>query len=179
MWTAEELEASVPRVLIAQPSWKVTASHNPAAAPGALTFTTWNTAAPQQPGMWFQVELPDAVRLTEIQFESPGQGGRGGGGGRGRGAVPPGEAAPGAPAAPAPPPVFTPPPPASPRQFKVEVSMDGSSWGSPIAQGEGKGTSTVITFAPVRAKYVRITQTGTAEPPVNWSIQRLRLYEVN
>jgi mono/diheme cytochrome c family protein/glucose/arabinose dehydrogenase len=177
MWTPEELEASQPRLLLAQPSWKVTASHNPAAAPGALTFTTWNTAAPQQPGMWFQVELPEAVRLAEIQFESPGQGGRGGGGGRGRGAAPP-EGAPGAAPAPAAPPAFTPPPPASPRQFKVEVSMDGTTWSAPVAEGEGKAPSTVIPFAPVRARFVRITQTATAEPPTPWSIQRLRLYEV-
>ena len=45
--------------------------------------------------------------------------------------------------------------------------MDGTSWGTPVAEGEGKGQSTVITFAPVRAKYVRITQTGTAEPPTD------------
>jgi hypothetical protein len=55
--------------------------------------------------------------------------------------------------------------------------MDGTSWGPPVAEGVGKGQSTAITFAPVRAKYVRITQTGTAEPPTPWSIQRLRLYE--
>ena len=158
MWTPEDLEASQPRLMLAQPSWKMTASHNPEAAPGAVTFTTWNTAAPQQPGMWFQVELPAAVQLTEIQFESPGQGGRGGGG---RGAA-----------------AAAPPPPASPRGYKVEVSMDGTSWGTPVAEGEGKGQSTVITFAPVGAKYVRITQTGTAAPPAPWSIQRLRLYEV-
>jgi mono/diheme cytochrome c family protein len=178
MWTPEELEASQPKLMLAQPSWRVTASHNASAAPGALTFTTWNTAAPQQPGMWFQIELPDAVRLSEIQFESPGQGGRGGG--RGRGAAAPAAGAPGAApgAAPAAPPAFTPPPPASPRQFKVEVSMDGATWGAPVAEGEGKGTSTLITFAPVPAKFVRITQTGTAEPPTPWSIQRLRLYEV-
>jgi mono/diheme cytochrome c family protein/glucose/arabinose dehydrogenase len=188
MWTPEELEASQPRLMLAQPSWKVTASHNPTAAPGALTFTTWNTAAPQQPGMWFQVELPEAVQLTEIQFESPGQGGRGGGrgaavaaaaqGAPNAGAAAPGTAAPQAgAAAPAAPPAFTPPPPASPRSYKVEVSMDGTSWGPPVAEGVGKGQSTAITFAPVRAKYVRITQTGTAEPPTPWSIQRLRLYE--
>jgi hypothetical protein len=189
MWTPEELEASQPRIMLAQPSWKVTASHNPTAAPGALTFTTWNTAAPQQPGMWFQVELPEAVRLTEIQFDSPGQGGRGGGRGAAAaaaaqaapnaGAAAPGTAVPQAPAAAPPaPPAFTPPPPASPRAYKVEVSMDGASWGTPVAEGEGKGQSTVITFAPVRARYVRITQTGTAEPPTPWSIQRLRLYQV-
>ena len=49
----------------------------------------------------------------------------------------------------------------------------------PVAEGRrDRAQSTVIAFAPVRAKFVRITQTGTAEPPVNWSIQRLRLYEV-
>ena len=35
-----------------------TASHNSAAAPGAFTFASWTTATPQQPGMWFQIELP-------------------------------------------------------------------------------------------------------------------------
>ena len=47
-----------------------------------------------------------------------------------------------------------------------------------LRKGKGKRPSTVIAFAPVRAKYVRITQTGTAEPPANWSIQRLRLFEL-
>ena len=184
MWTPEELEGSVPRLLLAQPSWKVTASHNVEAAPGALTFTTWNTNAPQQPGMWFQVELPDAVRLAEIQFESPG--GRGAGG-RGRANAPaaaPAGAAPaaGAPPAAAPPQVFEQPPAAYPRGHKVEVSMDGKAW-TPVAEGpgltaRGPGQTTVIKFAPVRAKFVRITQTAAVENAPNWSIQRLRLFEV-
>jgi putative membrane-bound dehydrogenase-like protein len=176
MWTAEELQTSQPHLLLAQPSWKLTASHNPSAVAGALTYTTWNTAAPQAPGMWFQLELPEAVRLTEIQFESPGQGGRGGG--RGRGAAP--DAAPGAgqAAAPAPPPQAATPASASPRRYKVEVSTDGTTWSAPVAEGEGTGTSTTITFTPVRAKFVRITQTGAADGPTPWSIQRLRLYDV-
>jgi len=177
MWTVEELEASQPRLMLAQPSWKLTASHNANAVAGALTYTTWSTAAPQAPGMWFQVELPEAVRLTEMQFDSPGPGGRGGGGGgRGRGAAP--DAAPGAAAAP-PPQAFTPPAPASPRRYKVEVSTDGATWSAPVAEGEGTGSSTTITFAPVRAKFVRITQTGTTDAPTPWSIQRLRLYEAS
>jgi mono/diheme cytochrome c family protein/glucose/arabinose dehydrogenase len=185
LWTPEELDASVPRVLVAQPTWKVTASHNAEAAPGALTFTTWNTAAPQQPGMWFQVELPDAVRLAEIQFESPA--GRGAGG-RGRANAPAAAAPAGAPGAAAPqaaappPTVFEQPPAAYPRGHKVEVSMDGTSW-TTVAEGpglsaRGVGQTTVIRFEPTRAKFVKITQTRSVEPPVNWSIQRLRLYEV-
>ena len=197
LWTPEELEASVPRVMVAQPTWKVTASHNAQAAGGALTFTTWNTSAPQQPGMWFQVELPEAVAAhrdpVRVAWRT-----RRWGGGRGRANAPaagPG-AAPAAPAARAPaanapnqpaaeppaPPAFEQPPAMYPRGHKVEVSMDGQSW-TTVAEGPGPaarpaGQTTIIRFEPVRARFVKITQTATAEPPVNWSIQRLRLYEV-
>ena len=166
MWTAEELAASVPRLVPVDPGWVVTASHNPANARAGATFAGWNSGAPQQAGMWFQVELPQAIRLTEIQFESTAAGGRGGGGG-GRGAA---AAAPGAPAPP-------PPTPGFPRAYRVQVSMDGTTWSAPVAEGQGTGASTVIAFAPVQAKFVRLTQTAdTPDAPV-LSIQRLRLYE--
>ena len=64
-----------------------------------------------------------------------------------------------------------------PRSYKVEVSLDGVNWGkTPVAQGQGDDL-TIISFKPVQAKFVRITQTATdaAAPP--WSIQRLRLFE--
>jgi hypothetical protein len=35
---------------------------------------------------------------------------------------------------------------------------------------------TDINFAPVRAKFIRIKQSGTAEN-VPWSVRRLRVYE--
>jgi hypothetical protein len=128
--------------------------------------------------MWFQVELPKAVPLTEVQFEStagtlqlvggmvvnPDAPARAGGRGA-RGAV-------GAPATPPPPP----PPVGYPRGYKVEVSMDGSTW-QPAAQGAGTGASTMIVFPPVQAKFVRITQTASAENAPAWSIQALKLYE--
>jgi hypothetical protein len=55
--------------------------------------------------------------------------------------------------------------------------MDGTSWGPAIAKGEGTGTSTSVTFAPVRAKFVKITQTGSAPVAPPWSVLRLRLFE--
>ena len=57
-WTQGELEASLPVALLAQDTWKVTASHNAQVASGGLNFQGWSTAAPQEPGMWFQIELP-------------------------------------------------------------------------------------------------------------------------
>jgi mono/diheme cytochrome c family protein len=164
LWTEPELLATLPRMLEVQPTWKATASHNSDAAPIALTLKPWNSNAPQAPGMWYQIELPQPVMLTEIQFDSPGAGGRGGRGGFG---------GPPAPGAPAPAPSFM-----SPRGYKVEVSMDGAKWSSrPVAAGKANAATTSITFAPVRAKFVRITQTDTTPNAPNWAMTNLRLYE--
>lgn len=212
MWTVEELLASLPRALTAQPSWKATASHNAEAAADAFNFGGWTSRAPQEPGMWFQVELPEAVSLTEIEFVSPGGFGFGGRGRGGRGGAPgapgppqagppasagaaaaaqaPGAQAPGA----QPPSSGAAPagaPPAGmmagglgggrggalfPRAYKVEVSADGSAWRQ-VAAGVGTAGTMQVAFEPVRAKFVRITQTETVENAPNWTIQRLRLYE--
>jgi hypothetical protein len=54
--------------------------------------------------------------------------------------------------------------------------MDGTTWSKPVAQGTGAGARTDVSFAPVRAKFVRITQTAAAAD-APWSVERLRLYE--
>jgi F5/8 type C domain len=88
--------------------------------------------------------------LTEIQFTSPAvAGGRGGA-----------------------PSVWT-----APRSYQVQVSEDGRTWGAPIAEGHGTEATTTITFAPVRAKFIRITQTATVPDALPWSMRLLRLYE--
>ena len=69
------------------------------------------------------------------------------------------------------------PPAAFPRAFRVQVSQDGKTWSAPVAEGAGSHPVTVMAFAPVRAKFVRITQTGTVPDAVPWSIQRIRLYQ--
>jgi hypothetical protein len=64
-----------------------------------------------------------------------------------------------------------------PRQYKVEVSTDGKAWGQPVATGAG-APLTIAAFRPVRAKFVRITQTATDPAAPNWVIQNLRIYSV-
>jgi glucosylceramidase len=123
----------------------------------------WSTEEPQGPGMWFQLELPAAATLVELQMDAStiggGRGGRGGSGGRGRGGGP----------APLPDAGF-------PRSYRVEVSEDGEAWRA-VAGGAGQALTTTATFAPVRARFVRVTQTSAAENLPVWTIQRLRLYE--
>jgi hypothetical protein len=118
--------------------------------------------------------------LTEVQFDSwsgmtsggggfgGGRGGAGGAGG-GRGAGFGGGPVPGAP-----------PPIAQgtyPRGFQVQVSTDGTTWSAPVAQGQGTGRTTTIDFAPVTAKFVRVTQTATTPNAPPWAVMVLKLYE--
>ncbi len=185
-WTLEELSATLPSPLTVLPTWKATASHNASAAPGGLNYGGWSSGTPQAPGMWFQVELPETTRIAEIEFMSaapPGGGGRAGRGGRG--AAAPGAPAPATPASgaavenAAPPPVapIAVPSAGFPREYKIEVSLDGRTW-APAATGTGTGRTTIATFAPVPAKFLRITQTASTEDAPPWSVQRLRVYRV-
>jgi mono/diheme cytochrome c family protein len=162
-WTSAEIAASLPRALVPDAAWKVTASHDSQPKPqanaeggynyagnaaGALSFLGWTTGVPQQPGMWFQIELPSSERLTEIQFTASAIGGRGGA-----------------------PPVWT-----FPRGYQVQVSVDGATWSKPVAEGQGGPGTTVVPFAPVSAKFVRITQTATVDDGPPWSMRLVRLF---
>ena len=164
-WTAGDLESSVPRVLTPDATWRVTASHDARPSPdsnaagrfnmmgnaaNALDFLGWTTGVPQQAGMWLQIELPTPIRLTELVFTSPTIGGGRNG----------------------PPAVAT-----FPRGYRVQVSSDGTTWSTPVAEGEGAAGVTTIPFAPVAARFICITQTATIVDAPPWSMRLLRLYE--
>ena len=57
--------------------------------------------------------------------------------------------------------------------------MDGREWGDPVAEGTASGNSTVVSFAPRRGRFVRITQTADVdvEGDPAWAMLRLRLFE--
>ena len=59
--------------------------------------------------------------------------------------------------------------------YSLQISRDGKSWGTPIAQGPGATPTTAISFRPVPAKFIRITQTGTSATQL-WAVQRIRVY---
>ena len=180
-FTIPRLQASLPRLIAPQMSWKATASVNNDDAAGGFSLARWSTGTTQKPGMWYQVELPQPTTFTEIQFDSPRageSGGKGnptpngpgtfgfalagasgaGRGGRGRG----GPAAPPAPLG-------------VPVAYKVEVSLNASTW-TTVAEGKGESDTTNITLKPTRAKFIRITQTGDAPNAPGWNMERFRLY---
>jgi hypothetical protein len=63
----------------------------------------------------------------------------------------------------------------SPGHYAVSVSDDGVHWGPPVATGVGELGITTIAFPTQRARYLRITQTGT-NPTYHWSIYELDVY---
>ena len=103
--------------------------------------------------------MPQPVLVTELQFASA--------------SAPAARGTRGAPApAQAPPPIVW-----YPRSYSVQVSMDGKKWSKPVAQGQGTGAQTTATFAPTRARFVRITQTDNIADAPQWSIRNLRVLE--
>jgi hypothetical protein len=111
--------------------------------------------------MWFQVELPEPARLTEIQFDSPMQRIRPDPPANGNGAV---DAQP----------TFV---PTAPAAYRIELSLDGQDWVA-VAEGAGGSTRTVASFPAREARFIRITQTGEApEGDPSWAMMGMRLYE--
>jgi mono/diheme cytochrome c family protein len=208
-WTEADLLPTIPTLLTNSAEWTLTASHNTAAAAGAIsgaTATRWDSGAAQQPGMWLQIELPRPTMIAEVQIDAsvpaPLFGARGGGpraggpGGPGGPGAPP--AAPGArgAAAPAQGPIAAGPagapagaagrgrggrgggPPApGPVGYSLTVSTDGAVWSAPLAQGAGATPTTVMTIKPTMAKFLRITQTGTAVSNEFWGVAQMRVYQ--
>jgi hypothetical protein len=67
-------------------------------------------------------------------------------------------------------------PASGPVSYSLQLSIDGSTWPTPVAQSAGDTPTTIVTFKPVQAKFIRITQTGTARNGELWAIQQVRVY---
>jgi hypothetical protein len=108
--------------------------------------------------MFVQVAMDQPVMVSEVQIDTPpvqafGRGGRGG-------------------------PAATPPAPGFPREYELQVSMDGNRW-TTVSSGAGApGTMVIALKQPVRARFVRVNQTASAPDAPAWSMQRLRIYQV-
>lgn len=72
-WTLEELRTVVPQPLTNRAQWKATASIHAKTAPFGIDGnlkTRFDTGTGQEPGMWFQVELPQETTLTGLLLDA-------------------------------------------------------------------------------------------------------------
>ncbi|WP_395750299.1 discoidin domain-containing protein [Prosthecobacter sp.] len=65
-----------------------------------------------------------------------------------------------------------------PRQYKIELSLNGTEWEKPVLQGKGEAGSVEYLFPkPTKAKSIRIFQTGE-QKGTYWSIHELEILGV-
>ena len=75
-WTNDTLQAALPKMLLGDKAWKVSASDAAdAAAKGcdADAKSRWETIADQKKGMWYQVELPSAQTVSGVRLDASGR----------------------------------------------------------------------------------------------------------
>src|SRR5205085_2580099 len=103
-WTYIELTAFLPKLAVGKEKWKLSASHGSDKLKNAIDSdpsTRWDTGTDQVPGMWFQIELPEALEVARIHLNAANSAGD------------------------------------YPRGYKVEISLDGKTYGKPVAEGKG------------------------------------------
>ena len=61
-----------------------------------------------------------------------------------------------------------------PRGYQVQLSTDGSTWGTPVATGTGTTALVTAAFPAQSTRYIKVTQTGTAASW--WSVAEFNAY---
>jgi mono/diheme cytochrome c family protein/glucose/arabinose dehydrogenase len=72
-WTIDELRASLPQTIPNRKEWKLTASNKPGDCSKAVDGnpdSRYTTGAPQAPGMWFQIELPQETSIVGLELDN-------------------------------------------------------------------------------------------------------------
>jgi mono/diheme cytochrome c family protein len=171
MYKYDNLKKIVPREFTVQDGLKATASHTASTRIGgnvtplsAFTYEGWSTGVKQVKGMWYQIELPKEIMLTEFQFNAPAS--------FKRGWKPDPKAPPG------PPPMVQ----TFPRAYKVETSSDGEHWQETIATTKGLDGDNIVRFNAVKSKFLRIQlQEGSdnEKEEVPWSMRQVKIFGEN
>ena len=139
-YTFKELYASIPKEVKYDNNWKVTASHSgpvrkgsKGLPSGAFSYEGWTSEKQQSKGMWFGFEMPEAKRITQLEFNSEGH----------RTGKWPNF-------------VYH---SSAPQFYEIKVSLDGTNWNK-VSSGNALDRTTIISFDPVEAKHLKIELSG-------------------
>ena len=165
----DKLTKLIPREIPVQDGCVVTASHTASTRIGgnvsptsAFTYEGWSTGLKQAKGMWYQIEFPKEIAVTEVHFNAPQTIQKGW------------EPKPNRP--PGPPPYVQ----TYPRTFAVETSSDGKTWQEAIASRKGSAGENIVSVNATKAKYLRLKlNEGLDNEDVPWSMKQLKVFGMN
>jgi mono/diheme cytochrome c family protein len=168
LYQFDQLLKTIPREL-QQTGLKATASHTNSTRIGgnisplsALTYEGWTTGEKQAKGMWYQLEFPKEVTLTEINFISPQTTKPGW---QPNPKLPPGQPRP-----------FI---QTFPRTFTIETSADGKTWQPTASELKGQSGENIISLASIKTKFLKITLNEgleTEADKIPWSMRQLKFF---
>jgi mono/diheme cytochrome c family protein len=172
MYVFDKLIKTIPIEMLVQDGLKITASHTASTRIGgnvapqsAFTYEGWSTGKKQEKGMWYQVEFPKEVSLTELQFNSASN----------RRFLPPKPVT--VPTTPPAPPTFI-TTQTFPRKYSIETSIDGNNWQETLSQVKGNEGENIVLLNTPKVKFVRIkldeNLNETEEIP--WTMKQVKVY---
>lgn len=156
-YTYDALLKKVPQEFKLDTKWKVKASHSGTVVVGgtadpraAFNFEGWTTGVAQQTGMWYSIEFPEMIKLSEIHFFAPNNGTVWDAAKK---------------------------PAAYPRGLLIQTSKDGNKW-EDLTRLKPDSIYVSITLPPTNLKGLKLilTDIPPKEAEIPWSMRRMELY---
>ena len=165
LYQYEKLIKTSPKEVLISDGLKVTASHTfstriggNVAPQSAFTYEGWSTGKKQEKGMWYQVEFPKNVNLTEIQFTAAPN----------RKFTPPKPNTP-----PVPPQIF----PTYPKKYLIETSKDGLNWEMDSKEIVGNDGENVVILNSPNTKFIRLKlEEGHEGEESPWTMRQFKVF---
>jgi mono/diheme cytochrome c family protein len=163
-----QLLKEVPEEISLTPDWKITASHTANTRVGgnispktAFTYEGWSTGIGQEKDMYYQIEFPKEISLSEFIFVSPSS--------IKRGWRPD----------PKSPPTNIPMITTFPKSYSVMVSKDGQSWETISDQIKGSEGENTVYLQKKKTKFLKLKLNETAAKTPDelpWIMRSAKVY---
>ena len=165
LYQYEKLIKTSPKEVLISDGLKVTASHTFSTRIGgnvaplsAFTYEGWSTGKKQEKGMWYQIEFPKNVNLTEIQFTAAPN----------RKFTPPKPNTP-----PVSPQIF----PTYPKKYLIETSKDGLNWEMVSKEIVGNDGENVVILNSPNTKFIRLKlEEGHEGEESPWTMRQFKVF---
>jgi mono/diheme cytochrome c family protein len=167
LYKYDQLIKTTPKEIQVADGLKITASHTASTRIGgnvspqsAFTYEGWSTGKKQEKGMWYQVEFPNAMRVSEFQFNSAAIRRFGPRTANNQQA----------------PPQVT---QTFPRKYIIEISVDGNNWEQAAKGLVGNEGDNIVSLSTQKIKFLRLKlEEGLDQETeaIPWTMKQVKIF---